>query len=153
MKKSSKKVVLGGTFDILHKGHEVLLKKALSLGEIFIGLTSDKFAKKLKKRKVENFEKRKTALRNFIEKKLKRKAKIFKIKNEFGPTLEKDFDFIIVSPETYKTAAKINKKRLTKNKKLIEIIEIDFVLAEDGKPISSRRILKGEIDREGNVLK
>jgi len=153
MKKLYKKVIFGGTFDILHKGHEVLLKNAFSLGEVFIGLTSDKFAKKLKKRKVEGFEKRKRVLKNFIEKKLKRKAKIFKIKNEFGPTLEKDFDFIIVSPETYKTAAKINKKRLTKNKKLIEIIEIDFVLAEDGKPISSRRILKGEIDREGNLLK
>jgi len=153
MKKLSKKVVLGGTFDVLHKGHEALLKKAFSLGEVFIGLTSDSFAKKFKKRKVAKFEKRKKTLKNYIEKKLKSGAKIFKINDKFGPTLIKNFDFIVVSPKTYKTAIKINKERLKNNKKLIEIVEVDFVLAKDGKPISSRRILKGQIDREGNLLK
>jgi len=153
MRKLSKKVVLGGTFDILHRGHEALLKKAFSLGEVFIGLTSDSFAKKFKKRKVEVFEKRKKALKNFIDKGLKKRVKIFKIVDKFGPTLKRDFDFIVVSPQTYKTAIEINKERLRRNKKLIEIVEIDFILAQDGRPISSRRILKGEIDREGNLLK
>ena len=153
MRKLSKKVVLGGTFDILHMGHEALLKKAFSLGAVFIGLTSDSFAKKFKKRKVEVFEKRKKALKNFIDKGLKKRVKIFKIVDKFGPTLKRDFDFIVVSPQTYKTAIEINKERLRRNKKLIEIVEIDFILAQDGRPISSRRILKGEIDREGNLLK
>jgi pantetheine-phosphate adenylyltransferase len=153
MEKSSKKVVLGGTFDILHKGHEALLKKAFSLGKVFIGLTSDSFAKKLKKRKVESFRKRKRELENFIKKKFKKRAKIFKIDDKFGPTLKKDFDYIVVSPETYKNAVEINKERLKKKKKLIEIVEIDFVLADDGKPISAERIAKGKIDREGRILK
>jgi pantetheine-phosphate adenylyltransferase len=153
MEKSSKKVVLGGTFDILHKGHEALLKKAFSLGKVFIGLTSDSFAKKLKKRKVESFRKRKRELENFIKKKFKKRAKIFKIDDKFGPTLKEDFDYIVVSPETYKNAVEINKERLKKKKKLIEIVEIDFVLADDGKPISAERIAKGKIDREGRILK
>lgn len=153
MGKSFKKVILGGTFDVFHRGHEVLLRKAFSLGIVYIGLTADNFAKRLKKRKVESFEKRKKVLKEFIEKKLKKKAKIFKIKNKFGPTLKEDFDFIVVSPETYKTALEINKERLKRKKKLIEIVIVDFVLAKDGKPISSKRILKGEIDREGNILK
>jgi pantetheine-phosphate adenylyltransferase len=153
MKKFSKKVVLGGTFDILHKGHEALLKKAFSLGKVFIGLTSDSFAKKLKKRKVKSFRKRKRELENFIKKKFKKRAKIFKIDDKFGPTLKKDFDYIVVSPETYQNAVEINKERLKRKKKLIEIVEIDFVLADDGKPISAKRIAEGQIDRGGRLLK
>jgi len=62
--------------------------------------------------------------------------------------LKENFDFIVVSPETYKTALLINKERDKRGKKPIKIVKIDFVLASDGKPISSTRILKGEIDRQ-----
>jgi len=149
----NKRVVIGGTFDILHKGHEALLKRAFRLGEVFIGLTSDKMARKLRKRKIKSSKEREKELENFIIKEFKVKPKIFKIEDKFGFALKKDFDYIVVSPETYQTAVEINKKRLKRKKKLIEIVEIDFVLAEDRKPISAERIAKGEIDREGKLLK
>jgi len=149
----NKRVVIGGTFDILHKGHEALLKRAFRLGEVFIGLTSDKMAQKLRKRKIKSSKERKKELENFIIKEFKIEPKIFKIEDKFGFTLKKDFDYIVVSPETYKTAVEINKERLERKKKLIEIVEIDFVLAEDGKPISAERIAKGEINRAGKLLK
>jgi pantetheine-phosphate adenylyltransferase len=149
----NKKVVIGGTFDILHKGHEALLRRAFGLGKVFIGLTSDKMARKLRDRKVKSFEERKKELRNFILKEFKTKPKIFEIEDNFGFTLKRDFDCIVVSPETYQNAVEINKERLKRKKKLIEIVEIDFILAEDGKPISAERIAKGEIDREGKLLK
>jgi len=148
-----KKVVVGGTFDVLHRGHKALLKKAFSLGEVIIGLTSNIMARRRKKRKVRDFKLRKKELEDFIKKEFKVKPKIVEIKNKFGFTLEKDFDYIVVSPETYKTAVEINKERQKRNKKPIKIVKIKFILAEDGKPISATRILKGEIDREGKLLK
>jgi pantetheine-phosphate adenylyltransferase len=78
-----KKVALGGTFEILHKGHEALLRKAFSFGKVTIGLTSDRFAEKLKKRKVEEFLRRKKNLEKFIFKKFKKKARISEINDIF----------------------------------------------------------------------
>ena len=38
---------LGGTFDIIHDGHLILIQKAISVSEkIIIGLTSDSFITK-----------------------------------------------------------------------------------------------------------
>ncbi|HIP62584.1 MAG TPA: phosphopantetheine adenylyltransferase, partial [Archaeoglobus profundus] len=68
-------------------------------------------------------------------------------------TLEIDFDYIVVSPETYPVALMINKKREELGKRPIKIVKVDFVLAEDGKPISSTRIKNGEIDRYGRLIK
>jgi len=162
--KKAKKVVIGGTFDILHEGHKALLKKAFELGEVTIGLTSDVLARKIKKRKVADFNQRKTELSDFIKKEFKvkppyhkfgsgGKPKILKIEDKFGPTLKYDFDYIVVSPETYKTALLINRKCQKANKKPIEIVKINFVLAEDRKLISSTRILKEEINEKGELVK
>lgn len=144
-----KKVVIGGTFDILHKGHKVLLAKAFELGKLTIGLTSDQFAKSLKKREINSFTIRKKNLEDFVKKNFSQIIKIIKIDDIFGPTLKEDFDFIVVSPETYQNALKINQKRKKLKKVPIKIVKINFVLAEDGKPISCTRILKGETDRNG----
>jgi len=53
---------VGGTFEVLHQGHKALLKKAFLLGKVTVGLTSNIFAQKLKKRKVKDFKKRKKEL-------------------------------------------------------------------------------------------
>ena len=151
--KKIKKVVVGGTFEILHKGHKAFLKKAFKLGKVSIGLTSDIMARERKKREVKNFKLRKKQLKEFIFKEFLEKPEIVKIEDKFGFAIERDFDFIVVSPETYKIAVEINKERQKRNKKPIKIAEIKFVLAKDRKPISATRILKGEIDREGNLLK
>lgn len=140
--RNSKKVVLGGTFDILHKGHEALLKKAFSLGKVTIGLTSDKMARRLKKRKVNKFSERKKAIEGFVRKKIGGKFKIIRIEDKFGPTLKEDFDYIVVSPETYPRAVSINKKRKKRKQRQIKIVKIKFVLGRDGKPISATKILK-----------
>ena len=144
-----KKVIVGGTFDFLHAGHKALLSRALELGETKIGLVSDEMAKLVKGRKVTAFEERKKDLQDFVGE----NTIIFELNDKFGPTLAGDFDYIVVSPETIKTALEINAERKAAGKKAMEVVKIDYVLAQDGKPISSTRIFNGEIDREGNLIK
>ncbi|HUW71748.1 MAG TPA: pantetheine-phosphate adenylyltransferase [Candidatus Humimicrobiaceae bacterium] len=141
-RKKEKKVIIGGTFEILHRGHKALLRRAFKLGQVTIGLTSDTFAQNLKKRKVKDFQQRKRLLTDFIKKKLKTLSEIIKIEDKFGPTLDRDFDYIVVSPETYRTALLINKKRRKIGKKPMKVVKIKFVLNRDEKPISSSKILK-----------
>lgn len=153
MKPLFKKVIVGGTFDVFHRGHESFLKKALSLGEVTVGLTSDRMAQKSKKRKVNDFNIRKKELDIFFKKNSFKKAKIIKIEDKFGPTLKEDFDYIVVSPATHKTAIVINKKRRRLGKKEIRVVKIRFILAEDGGPISASKIIKGRIDKTGKLIK
>src|SRR4030042_563723 len=98
VKSSRKKVVLGGTFDILHSGHKALLKKAFSLGQVTIGLTSDEMARRSRKREVNKFSERKKALAGFIKNAFGEKARIFKLNDKYGSAPGKDFDYIIISP-------------------------------------------------------
>lgn len=143
-----KNVCIGGTFDIIHKGHKALIDKAFEIGEqVFIGLTSDKMLGK----KVKSYKERKKQLQNYLKSK-NYNAKIVQINNIYGKTLEKDFSAIVVSPETEKIAKEINELRKAKGKKRMEIILVNYVLANDGKPISSTRVRKGEIDENGGIL-
>lgn len=150
----SMRVLVGGTFDILHKGHKILLKKAVqqagAKGSVFIGVTSNKMARE--KGEITSFDKRKKPIEQFLSEEEGR-AIIQPIHDKFGPSIEGDFDIIVVSPETKPTAEEINKKRREKGKKPLRIVVIPFILAEDGRPISSTRIRKKEIDENGMVLK
>jgi len=150
------KVCIGGTFDIIHKGHKLLISKAFEVatkdGFVFIGLTKNKLIDK--KKNVKNWDLRKKNLERYISKKeYKTDFLIEGIKDIYGPTIENDFDGIVVSEETIENAKKINKKRKDKNKKPMKIIVIPYVYAEDNLPISTTRIKKGEINKEGELLK
>jgi len=147
-------VCLGGTFYPLHKGHKKLLKKAIELarvnGSIFIGITSDRMTEK--KGRIASFEKRKKSIEQFLSEEGKR-AIIQSITDKFGPSIDGDYDAIVVSPETKPTADEINKKRKQLGKKPLRIVVIPFVLSEDNQPISSSRIRLKEIDENGTLLK
>ncbi len=146
------KVVIGGTFEILHKGHKELLKRAFEAGSsVFIGLTSDEYVKRVKKeRNVLGFGEREKKLRDFVSM-FGKKFEIMPIKERFGPSTTGNFDVIVVSEETHPTALEINKIREKNGLKALEIIRISYVLAEDGKPISTTRIIRGEIDEDGKL--
>jgi pantetheine-phosphate adenylyltransferase len=149
------KVCLGGTFNILHKGHHAIILEAFKVagekGMVYIGLTSDNYSKFKKKRLP--YVIRKQNLEEYLNRKgYLNRTKIVPISNKFGLTLEYDFDAIVVSPETKKIALQINKKRSDRNLKPLRIFQIEYVLAGDNKPISSTRIINKEIDDEGRIL-
>lgn len=147
------KIALGGTFDPLHEGHKRLIRKAFSIGKnIVFGVTSDEMARK-RFRTVLPYYIRVRNLRDYVKRNYGLNVSVVKIEDPYGRTLEEDFDYIIVSPETYEMARKINEKRLELGKKPIKIIVVDFVVAYDGKPISATRIKNGDIDRFGFNLK
>lgn len=150
------KVAVGGTFQYFHDGHAKLIEKAFEIagdGKVHIGLTSDEMLSK--SHSIDNYEKRRTRLLQFIKEMgfPDDRYEITKLNNPYGPTLEEDFDYIIVSPETYPVALKINRIREEKGKKPLEIVYVEYVVAEDGIPISSTRIAEGEIDRHGRLKK
>lgn len=152
-------VVCGGTFDHFHSGHEAFLKHVFYVGKkIIIGITSDVYINKSKIKdqisKIESYRIRKDSVESFLKQnKLDGRAGIVKIDDIFGPTLDKDLeiDAIVASHDTKRGVDIINQKRKEAGLKPLEIIVAPFVIAEDGKIISSRRIRRGEISREGKL--
>jgi pantetheine-phosphate adenylyltransferase len=148
-------VALGGTFDVLHKGHRQLLRQAFRIGKIVtIGLSSDKFARILHKpHKVDSFLVRKRELQKLLAKwHVSRRARIVELNNRYGPTVTTSkVQALVVSRRTLGTAYEINSMRRSKGIRPLEIVPIDLILAEDMRPISSTRIRRGRIDREGRV--
>lgn len=145
-----RKVALGGTFETIHRGHRALLERAFEAGDfVIIGLTSNKMLDK----EASPYRERYARLKDNLEKCGHKDFEIVMLNDKYGPaSLEDDIDAIVVSEETLPNANEINRIREMNNLAILEIIILPLVLAEDKNPISSTRILKGEIDAEGRIL-
>ncbi|UCE96089.1 MAG: phosphopantetheine adenylyltransferase [Candidatus Bathyarchaeota archaeon] len=157
MNRSFKIVAVGGTFDEFHKGHRILLQKAFEVGEnVLIGLCTDDLVEKLgKPHEIAPFAVRLEELKGFLrECGWLERAEIVPLYDPYGPTLtNKHFEAIVVSEETEPRAHEINEKRRVNNLRPLRIIVIDMILAENCQAISTTRIRRLEIDREGKLLK
>ena len=148
--KKYNKVAVGGTFDKFHDGHKKLLSTAFEIANnVEIGVTSDAFGGlkgdidscKVRMKNLKSFFK---DYSNFI---------IVPLDDPYGTTIyDSDFDAIVVSEETEPTAVEINEIRVSKGMNPIDIVVVSFVLAYDGTPISSTRIRRGEINKNGDVI-
>jgi len=150
------KVMVGGTFDPLHIGHQLLLKRAFDTaginGYVIIGLTSDQFAVPRKQHRVRSFDVRKRELIEWIEKSgFSATYTIEPLNDQFGSALSIDFDALIVSYETFPVGNLINQMRKKAGLHMVDLYQIQCVLAKDGKAVSSTRIYRGEINRYGEL--
>jgi pantetheine-phosphate adenylyltransferase len=158
MQKRFKVVAVGGTFDELHKGHKALLTKAFEVGDqAIIGLASDNFVDRMAKPHVTaSYKERMKELKSFLsDQGLLQRAKVIRIDDACGALLlsNSPIEALVVSKETESTALKINEKRTKKGLPVLAIVAIRMVPSENHDAISTTRIRRGEIDREGHLLK
>jgi pantetheine-phosphate adenylyltransferase len=157
MHKEFRTVGVGGTFDELHKGHRVLLLKAFEIGDhVIIGLSSDEFIDRLGKPHVTApYPERLRELKELLkERGLMERAEIIPIDDPSGGVLSPSspIEALVVSLETEPTARELNDERKEIGLPALRIIVIDMVPSDNHLMISTTRIRRGEIDREGHVL-
>lgn len=148
-------VAMGGTFDLLHRGHITLLSHAFEISEIvLIGLTSDSFAIKNGKNLKNNFDTRLENLKKIIHENFSdKKYEIKKLDNDFGPAVfEKNVEALVVSEETKHQGDILNNLRKERDLPEVSVIVVPMFLAKDGERVSSTRMRNSEIDSEGNLL-
>jgi len=151
-KRAYSTVATGGTFDHLHAGHKRLLEKSFEVGEhVVIGLTSDEFVRREGKAPDLSYSKRKKELAAFLDESFPgRKYTIAKLDDYFGPGIaDARVEALVASPETGKRVSFANQLRAKEGFPPLDLVVVDWVLAKDGRPVSSTRIRKGEIDAEG----
>ena len=151
-----KHIVVGGTFDGLHKGHTHLLTKTFAAGTwVTIGLTSEAYIRRFKNGKeIAPHSKRYQALTAWLRHQgFAERTMIVPLDNRWGPTIiGQDFDAIAVTRDNRAVADEINMLRHERGLPPLAIVEVELIPAEDRRTISSTRMREGEIDGEGRLL-
>src|SRR3990172_1609996 len=145
-------LAVGGTFDLLHAGHKALLKYAFSKAKkVSIGITTDKFVKVNEKETVKSLSERRLEVENFLaSEKLITRSQIVLLNDVYGTAIDdKTIEGIVITEETEKGGVLINTARSKAGLTPLPLLHFSMVKADDGEPISSTRIRRGEIDRKG----
>ncbi len=150
----SARVVLGGTFDRFHIGHEALLRTAFATGDqVAIGLTTPRFLATHPKPgadRIEPYARRRRRLSIWLRRNFPgRRYRMVRLDEPMGRSVEPGWDVLVVSADTRAGAARVNRERRRRGLPTLRIVVVPLVLADDLAPVSSRRIRAGEVSRTG----
>ncbi len=150
------RVLVAGTFDGIHAGHEAILTAAVEAGEhVTVGLTSDVFVAKFKKNQpIATFSDRKAGLEQWLGVHgYSDRALIIPIDDPYEPAASlTDLEMLVVTPDTTSRGEEINSIRKGKGLAPLGLLVVPLVPAQDLKPVSSTRIRSGEIDTTGRLI-
>jgi pantetheine-phosphate adenylyltransferase len=150
-----KHAVVGGTFDRFHIGHQKLLIAAFhSSAKVTIGLANEQLTQdKYFLHAIEDYKTRENYLLAFLRtNNLLEKAEIIRINDIYGGSdINHDYDAIFATEGTLPNVKKINQKRMENNLPELFIELVPYVKSSDHEPVTSSRIRKGEIDRDGKA--
>ncbi|EQD49296.1 cytidyltransferase-related domain protein, partial [mine drainage metagenome] len=146
--------VLGGTFDRLHRGHEALLETAFALGRsVAIGVTTDAFLAAHPKPhadRLQPYRTRRAAVARWVARHHPdRPVRIVPLADRFGGSLAPEVGVLVVSVETASGGRAVNRERALRGLRPVRLATVPLVLADDLRPVSSRRIRAGTVDRAG----
>jgi inosine/xanthosine triphosphatase len=120
--------------------------------EVLIGITSDAMASAMKAG-VRPLEER----RKDLEAYLRGRGGAWSVETIDRPDehvdVRGDIQALIVSPETLATGESINRGRKSRGLMPLRLVVVPHVIAEDFLPIAARRVLAGEIDADGRLLR
>ncbi len=117
--------------------------------KVIVGLSTDDYLKHNKAYRGYTYSRRKKALDRYLSS-FGSEYEILPLGTSSGNTTTNPlYSTIVVSRETQQVAEGINKKRVENGLEPLEIISVPIVLAEDLFPLSSSRIMNGEIRSSG----
>jgi pantetheine-phosphate adenylyltransferase len=151
------RVVLGGTFDRLHRGHEALLATAFRAGRrVAIGLTTDRYLSRHPKPRAERMQSYAARRRRLAAWLLARYPRdrwtISPISDAFGRSIGPGVGALVVSADTIEGGRAVNAERARLGRRPVPVWVVPLVLADDLEPVSSRRVRAGAIDRDGRRI-
>jgi pantetheine-phosphate adenylyltransferase len=149
--------VLGGSFDRLHAGHRALLAAGFAAARrVGIGITTDAFLAAHPKPfadRIQPFEVRRRALRRYLRRTYgEGRWWLVPLDDPWGRSVQPGVDVLVASRETEQGTQAVNRERRRRGLPPVQVKLVDLVLADDGFPISSRRIRSGVIAPNGRRL-
>jgi phosphopantetheine adenylyltransferase len=146
---SAKKVATGGTFAVIHKGHKRLFFESAKKGlPVTVGVTVNPLV--AKNHSVPSFEQRYSMIKEFFIHSFGMEPNLVGLTDHYGPVVnDPDYGFLVTSEENLPYACEINKIRIARGFEAVQIILVETERAFDRRPVSTTRIMNGEINEEG----
>ncbi|MEM0119990.1 MAG: pantetheine-phosphate adenylyltransferase [Thermoprotei archaeon] len=143
------RAALGGTFALIHRGHIRLFDEAARLNlPVTVGVTVEPLIRKY--HDIPGFEERRARVGVFFSSSYGVPVDVVGLHDHYGPVAsDPSYTHIVTSEESLAYSCELSLVRVSRGMRPLQIVLVDTVRAFDGRPVSTTRILGGEIDAEG----